>query len=75
MSSKKKITERDIVTKYIIPALEEAGWNRNTQIREELYLTDGEITVRGNLHNRGKKKRADIVLFYKPNIPMTIIFV
>ena len=70
---KKKLTERDICTKYITPALEKAGWDILTQVREEFPLTDGRILVRGNLHTRARNKRADYVLFYKPNIPIAII--
>ena len=56
MTSKKNLTERDICTKYILPALEKAGWNLITQIREEVSFTDGRIYVKGNLSNRGKEK-------------------
>lgn len=73
MTSKKKLSERDICTKFIIPALKKAGWDIKTQIREEVYLTNGKILVRGILHSRGNRKRADIVLYYKPNIPIAII--
>ncbi len=70
MDSKKDLSERDICTKFIQPALEKAGWDTLTQIREEVSFTDGRIYVRGNLTSRGKQKRADYILYYKPNIPM-----
>jgi type I restriction enzyme, R subunit len=70
---KKQLSERDICTKYITPALERSGWDILTQIREEFSLTDGRILVRGKLHARAKNKRADYVLFYKPNLPIAII--
>ena len=70
---KKQFSERDICTKYITPALERAGWDIATQVREEFSLTNGRIIVRGKLHTRAKNKRADYVLFYKPNIPIAII--
>ncbi len=73
MTSKKELSERDICTKYIHPALEKAGWNPLTQIREEVTFTDGRIYVKGNLSARGKRKRADYILYYKPNIPIAII--
>ena len=73
MTSKKDLSERDICTKYIQPALEKAGWNPHTQIREEVLFTDGRIYVKGNLTSRGKRKRADYILYYKPNIPIAII--
>ncbi|MBL1292652.1 MAG: DEAD/DEAH box helicase family protein [Thiotrichales bacterium] len=73
MTSKKDLSERDICTKYINPALEKAGWNMQTQIREEVSFTDGRIYVKGNLTSRGKRRRADYILYYKPNIPIAII--
>ncbi|MDM8520347.1 DEAD/DEAH box helicase family protein [Anaerolineales bacterium HSG6] len=73
MISKKELSERDICTKYIQPALEQAGWNRLTQIREEVSFTDGRIFVKGNMSTRGKRKRADYILYYKPNIPIAVI--
>ena len=71
--NKKQFSERDICTKYITPALERAGWDIATQVREEFSLTDGRIVVRGKLHLRARNKRADYVLFYKPNVPIAII--
>ena len=73
MTSKKELSERDICSKYISPALEKAGWDMLTQIREEVSFTDGRIYVKGNLTTRGKRKRADYILYYKPNIPIAII--
>ena len=71
--SKKDLGERDIRTKYITPALVDAGWDMQTQIREEVHLTDGRIYVRGNMHTRGKRKFADYILYYKPHIPIAVI--
>jgi len=71
--NKRSLSERDICTKWITPALERAGWEILTQIREEFPLTNGRILVRGKLHSRGRNKRADYVLFYKPNIPIAVI--
>ncbi len=70
---KKKFSERDICTKFITPALKKSGWDINTQIREEFPLTKGRIIVRGKVHTRAQHKRADYVLFYKPNIPIAVI--
>ena len=66
---KGSLSERDICTKFITPALRRAGWNEMLQIREEVSFTKGRIIVRGKLVTRGKAKRADYVLYYKPNIP------
>ena len=73
MINKKELSERDICTKFINPALEQAGWDMQKQVREEVSFTDGRIYVKGNLSVRGKRKRADYVLYYKPNIPIAII--
>ena len=70
---KKALTERDICTKFITPSLRKAGWDEMTQIREEVSFTKGRIIVRGKLVSRGKAKRADYVLYYKPNIPIALI--
>ena len=73
MTSKKELSERDICTKYINPALEKSGWDMKRQVREEVSFTDGRIYVKGNISARGKRKRADYLLYYKPNIPVAII--
>ncbi len=70
---KKTLSERDICTKYITPAIEKAGWDKLTQFLEEVSFTDGKIYVRGKLTARGTQKRADYILYYKPNIPIAII--
>lgn len=70
---KKSLSERDICTKFITPAVEKAGWDKLTQLLEEVYFTDGKIYVRGKMTARGKAKRADYILYYKPNIPIAII--
>lgn len=71
--NKKSLSERDICTKYITPAIEKAGWDKFTQLLEEVYFTDGKIYVRGKLTARGAAKRADYILYYKPNIPVAIV--
>lgn len=73
MADKRTLSERDIITQFIIPALVKSGWNIETQIREEVFFTDGRIFVKGNKTARGERKRADIILYYKPNIPVAII--
>ncbi len=73
MASKKDLSERDICTQFILPALKKAGWDIATQVREEVSFTDGRIYVKGNKTTRGKRKRADFILYYKPNIPVAII--
>lgn len=71
--NKKALSERDICTKFITPALRKAGWDEMLQIREEVSFTKGRIIVRGKLVTRGKAKRADYILYFKPNIPLALI--
>ncbi|MCE7520672.1 DEAD/DEAH box helicase family protein [Halomonas titanicae] len=70
---KKALSERDICTKFITPALEQTGWDIQTQIREEVTFTAGRIIVRGRMHTRGKKRRADYLLSYQKNQPIAVI--
>lgn len=71
--NKKDLSERDICTKFITPAIKTAGWDVQTQMREEVTFTAGRIIVRGKTVSRGKSKRADFILYHKPNIPLAII--
>lgn len=71
--NKKSLSEEDIKMKYITPAIKKSGWDIKTQVRAEYSFTDGRIIVRGNLVARGKRKRADYILSYKPNMPLAII--
>ena len=70
---KSSLSERDICTKFITPALRRAGWDEMLQMREEVSFTKGRIIVRGKLVARGKAKRADYLLYFKPNVPLAII--
>ncbi|MBS4018222.1 MAG: DEAD/DEAH box helicase family protein [Dechloromonas sp.] len=72
---KKSLSERDICTKFITPALEACGWDRDTQFLEEVNLTSGRVVVRGNKAKRDEKtiRRADYVLYYKPGIPIAVV--
>ncbi|HLO64781.1 MAG TPA: DEAD/DEAH box helicase family protein [Azonexus sp.] len=72
---KRALSERDICTKFITPAIEASGWDRATQFLEEVNLTSGRVVVRGNKANRDEKtiRRADYVLYYKPGIPIAVV--
>ncbi|WP_299311601.1 EcoAI/FtnUII family type I restriction enzme subunit R [uncultured Halomonas sp.] len=70
---KKALSERDICTKFITPALERAGWDIQAQVREEVSFTAGRIIVRGRMHTRGKRRRADYLLSYHKNQPIAVI--
>src|SRR5262245_11174139 len=70
---KKSLSERDICTKFITPAIQRSGWDLQTQVREEVSYTKARIIVRAKLVTRGKAKRVDYVLAVKSNIPIALI--
>ncbi|WP_236202295.1 EcoAI/FtnUII family type I restriction enzme subunit R [Pseudomonas pseudonitroreducens] len=70
---KKSLSERDICTKFIAPAIQQAGWDIQKQVREEVSFTKGRIIVRGKLHSRGEARRADFILYHQPNLPIAVI--
>ena len=69
--NKKELTEQEIRTRYITPAIQDTGWKKN-QFREELYLTTGQIYPRGKVALRGKRKFADYVLYYQ-DLPLAVV--
>ncbi len=71
--NKKDLSESDIKAKFITPAIIKAGWDEQTQLGREVFFTDGRIYVKGKLTARGKRKFADYILYYKPNVPIAII--
>lgn len=74
--NKKALSETDIRSKFITPALtgENGGkWDLMTQIHEETYFTKGRVIVRGKTVKRGEAKKADYLLFYKSSLPLAVI--
>ncbi|ERK17328.1 Type I restriction-modification system, restriction subunit R [Pantoea sp. AS-PWVM4] len=71
--NKAQLTETDIITKFILPAIKDAGWDVMAQIRQEVKLRDGKVVVRGKLAARLAVKSADIVLYHKPGLPLAVI--
>jgi type I restriction enzyme R subunit len=75
--NKRELSEADIRTKFITPAIVGPGgskWDPMTQMLEEFhYFTNGRITVRGKTAQRGPRKRVDYILYYKPNLPLAIV--
>ncbi len=69
---KKAVSETDIRSKFITPAIAgegSAGWDLMTQIREEVYFTNGRVIVGGKTVKRGEAKKADYILYHRLNIP------
>lgn len=71
--NKKELSEMDIRTKFITPAITNAEWDSITQMREEYKVTNGRIIARGKSCKREAPLKADYVLFYKPNKPIAIV--
>lgn len=74
--NKKDLTEADIRTKFITPAIVGPGgdkWNVMTQIREEVYITKGRVIVRGKTVKRGEARKVDYLLLYKLGIPIAVV--
>jgi len=70
---KKKLSERDVCSKFITPAIIGAGWDQPYHIREEVNVTDGRVLVNGNSVSRAKPRRADYILYHKQNLPIAVI--
>ena len=72
--NKKSLTEADVRSKFITPAIVGPGkWDLMTQVREEAYFTKGRVIVRGKTVQRGEAKKADYILSYKPNVPLAVL--
>lgn len=71
--NKTQLSEADIISKFILPAIKQAGWDDMTQIRQEVRLREGKVIVRGQVAARQTVKAADIVLYHKPNMPLAVI--
>lgn len=71
---KKSLTEQDIRTKFITPAIVAANkWDVMDQVREEVYFTKGRVLVRGKITDRGEPKKADYILSYKPGVTLAVV--
>jgi type I restriction enzyme R subunit len=70
--NKKHLTEQEIRTQFVTPAIIKAGWV-NSQIRENYAITKGRIIARGGTYKRDTAKFADYILFYKPHIPLAVV--
>lgn len=67
------MTESDIRSKFIDPAILQSGW-REEQICREKYFTDGRVLFIGqSAYNREIGKRADYILYRGNNLPIAVI--
>ena len=70
---KKKLTETDIITKFILPAVEQSGWDSMLHVRQEVKLRDGKVIVRGQMGVRKTVKSADVVLYHISGRALAVI--
>ena len=72
--NKQNLTEADVCRIYITPSIKASGWE-DSQIKEQRTFTAGRVIVRGKTVERGKKKRADYILYHKNSLnrPIAIL--
>ena len=68
---KKNMTEEDIKLQYITPALT-SKWERQ-KITMETQITDGKISLKGNLAVQQPGKRVDYLLYLSANNPIAVV--
>ena len=67
-------TEADTCRKFVVPLLQQAGWDSPPhKINEQRTFTDGRIVFVGGKARRGKRKRADYLLRYRPDFPIAVV--
>ena len=70
---KNSLNETEVCDAFITPAIQRAGWQGTSQIRREYTFTAGRVQVRGKVATRGRKKRADYLLHYRPHLPLAVV--
>lgn len=74
MDNLQSLSEEDIKLRYITPAILDKEWSvKDITMETKVKLTDGKISLKGNLVRRGKPKYADYVLYYNRNTPIAIV--
>ena len=66
------LSEEDIKSRYIQPALEDKGWDK-FHMRLEFPYTAGQIVVQGSLKHRKRGKRVDYLLYSEDNYPIAVV--
>jgi type I restriction enzyme R subunit len=72
---KKLLTETEIRTRYITPAIQSAGWPLDIMREEFFYFTNGRIEVRGKTSVRKEAKYVDYLLMRQDgtNTPLAVV--
>ena len=68
------MTEADTCRKFVVPLLQEAGWDNDPHsITEQRYFTAGRIVSQGPTARRRPGKRADYLLRYTRDLPLAVV--
>lgn len=68
------MTEADTCRKFVVPALQKAGWDDDPHvIAEQRTITDGRIVPVGKGFVRKPPKRADYLLYYERGFPLAVV--
>ena len=68
------LTEADTCRTFVVPTLQAAGWDTPPHtINEQRTFTDGRIFFVGRTARRGRQKRADYLLRYRPDFPIAVV--
>ena len=68
------MTEADTCRRFVVPRLQAAGWDTPPHlINEQRTFTDGRIIFTGGKARRGRQKRADYLLRYRPDFPIAVV--
>lgn len=70
---KTQLTEAEIRTRYVTPALSASGWPLSSMREEFFYFSAGRIQVVGKKGVRKEPKRVDYLLEYRPNLPVAVV--
>ena len=67
-------SEADTCHRFIAPLLQAAGWDdAPCSINEQRTFTDGRVMFISGEARRGRRKRADYILRYRPDYPIAVI--
>jgi type I restriction enzyme R subunit len=67
-------TEADTCRKFVVPKLQEAGWdNEPHSIAEQRTITDGRVVPVGKGFIRKPPKRVDYLLRYARDFPLAVL--
>ena len=69
--NKKQMTEEDIKFNFITPAIIAKGWK--DYLTMETKITDGRISLRGNIAFRESPKKVDYLLYLNKGHPIAVV--